>query len=155
MAVSQFSKFLEINNLDFEISSTTESTHTAQEAAAVHEVPVSNIVKSLLTKDQVNERYYLFLVPGDQRLDLGTYSNTLDCSLRMAEAQEVKTVTGYSIGGVPPFGHQQPLNTHILDGFDASTALVAAAGSSNAVFHISYTELVQVISDLKKLRYYA
>lgn len=149
MAVSQFKSFLAENDLDFEIIiSDGASTHTAQQAADVHGVPVSNIVKSLLTNCEIDcaSRYILFLVPGDKRLDFEFWQKELGAEkMRMANADEVKSITGYSIGGVPPFGHTAKLETYIADGFDADSLLVAAAGSHDAVFKIDLSKLRSIV----------
>lgn len=146
MAVETFKKYIEDNGVvNIEVLISDEATHTAQQAADVHGVPVSNIVKSLLTCGAGG--FYLILVPGDKRLDLDIWKAKLDESeLRMANADEVKSMTGYSIGGVPPFGHYQKLKTFIDDGFDKSTQLVAAAGSANSVFKIDYDYLARLVS---------
>jgi prolyl-tRNA editing enzyme YbaK/EbsC (Cys-tRNA(Pro) deacylase) len=142
MAVRDFKAFLETNNLDLEIIETDDATKTAAEAAEVHGVPVSNIVKSLLVK--VDRSFKLFLTPGDRLLDLEKIKNDFKADeVRMANADEVKELTGYSIGGVPPFGHKQGIETHVVEGFDKDIELVAAAGSGNSVFKINFKKLVQ------------
>jgi len=132
-----FEQYIKDNNLDIELIQTDESTRTAQDAANTHHVPVSNIVKSLLTK--VNDKFVLYLVPGDKRLNLDEIGG------RMATADEVKEITGYSIGGVPPFGHKVKLETHIIDGFDRDKILLAAGGKPNIIFKISLKELQVLI----------
>ncbi len=132
-----FEEYIKTNNLDIELLETEESTRTAQDAANTHNVPVSNIVKSLLTK--VGDNFVLYLVPGDRRLDLESIGG------RMANADEVKEVTGYSIGGVPPFGHLTKLETHIMEGFDSSKILLGAGGKPNIVFKITLEKLKSLI----------
>ena len=107
MAVIFFKeKLRELLISDIEIIETQESTRTAQEAADTHNVPVSNIVKSLLVR--IENRFELHLVPGDKRLDIeGIKKKNMTENVSMANADEVKMITGYSIGGVPPFGHKQ------------------------------------------------
>ncbi len=146
MAVIFFKeKLRELLISDIEIIETQESTRTAQEAADTHNVPVSNIVKSLLVR--IENRFELHLVPGDKRLDIeGIKKKNMTENVSMANADEVKMITGYSIGGVPPFGHKQRIETVIEDGFDKLINLVAAAGSSNSVFKISYERLEQLVS---------
>jgi prolyl-tRNA editing enzyme YbaK/EbsC (Cys-tRNA(Pro) deacylase) len=145
MAVKDFKTFLEANNLDIQIIETTDATKTAAEAAQVHGVPVSNIVKSLLLK--VDDSFKLFLTPGDRRVDMEKVKKDFGASqVRMADADEVKEMTGYSIGGVPPFGHPKRIETHIVDGFDDSIELVAAAGSGNSVFRITMSALKDILS---------
>lgn len=146
MAVIFFKeKLRELLITDIEIIETQESTRTAQEAADTHNVPVSNIVKSLLVR--IDNRFELHLVPGDKRLDIESIKRKNNTeNVNMANADEVKMITGYSIGGVPPFAHKQRIETVIEDGFDKSISLVAAAGSSNSVFKISYERLEQLVS---------
>jgi len=74
---------------------------------------------------------------GDRRLKLPE-------GARMANASEVKEVTGHSIGGVPPFGHQQPLRTVIVDGFDPTTPLWAAAGAADTNFQTTLGDLQKI-----------
>lgn len=145
MAVETFRKYIEENKIDIVIINSDESTHTAVEAATVNGVPVSNIVKSLLVK--IDNDFILFLVPGDRRLDLESLRKRFNTeNIRMANAEEVKENTGYSIGGVPPFGHIKKLKTYIEDGFDINKEVVAAAGSSNSVFKCYLDELEKIIS---------
>lgn len=140
MATQTFKNYLEKNNLDIKVIETTQPTRTAQEAADTHGVPVSNIVKSLLVK--VDEEFKLFLVPGDKRLDLEDLKKRFNTeNIRMATADEVKEVTGFSIGGVPPFGHTNPIPTYIEEGFDENKAIAAAAGSGNSVFKTTLSNL--------------
>ncbi len=144
MAVSEFKKYIENNSIDVAIVESVQPTHSAVDASKVHGVPVSNIVKSLLV--YVDGGFKLFLTPGDKRLDLEKIKGDLSAlDVRMAEAREVKSITGYSIGGVPPFGHTQKLETYIVEGFDSSSELVAAAGSANSVFKISLDRLSEIV----------
>jgi prolyl-tRNA editing enzyme YbaK/EbsC (Cys-tRNA(Pro) deacylase) len=138
MAANKFKEFLKENNLKITVLESPEKTHTAQQAADVHKVPVKNIVKSILVK--IDGEFVLFLVPGDKKIDLKEKNCTI------AQAHEVKNITGYSIGGVPPFGHKQKIRTYIEDGFEKNEKLLAAAGSPNSVFKISFDELEKIIS---------
>lgn len=132
-----FEEYIQKNNIDIQLIETEEPTRTALEAATTHNVPISNIVKSLLVKKDII--FELYLVPGDKRLDLEGIGGV------MANAQEVKDITGYTIGGVPPFGHRQKLVTHIVEGFNTNEELVAAGGKPNIVFRISLERLKQLI----------
>ena len=134
--MNPFEQYIKDNNIDIQLLETDETTKTAQDAANTHNVPVSNIVKSLLVK--VNDKYEIYLVPGDKRLDLERIGG------RMATADEVKDITGYSIGGVPPFGHKDKIVTHIEEGFDSSKTLLAAGGKPNVIFRISLEELTSL-----------
>ncbi|MBI2356493.1 YbaK/EbsC family protein [Candidatus Dojkabacteria bacterium] len=145
MAYSTFQKYIKDNGIDLEIIVTDEPTKTAEQASQVHGVPVSNIVKSLLVN--VEGVFKLFLVPGDRRLDFEEIKRRFNAKdVRMANADEVKDITGYSIGGVPPFGHTTKLVTYVEEGFNKEIELVAAAGSGNSVFKIGYEKLREIIS---------
>ncbi len=138
MSTKKFKDYLDKNNLDIEILQSSEKTHTAQQAAQVHNVSVENIVKSILVK--IDNEFVLFLVPGNKRIDLKAKNCTI------AKPEEVKNITGYSIGGVPPFGHKQKIKTFVEKGFNKKEKLLAAAGSPNSVFKIDFDELERIIS---------
>ena len=144
MAVSLFEKFVKENSLDIKVVESSEPTKTAGEAARVHKVPVSNIVKSLVVK--ADDEYWVCLCPGDRRLDLGDLRARLGKgSVQMAAANEVKKATGHSIGGIPPFGHTQPLKTIVVEGFDPAQPLWAAAGAADTNFQITLSELEKIV----------
>lgn len=144
MAVLQFENAFKNFFPEGEILISDEPTKTAQQAADVHGVPVSAIVKSILLKS--DDEFVLFLVPGDKRIDLEIAAQKLSArNIRMATPEEVKLVTGYSIGGVPPFGHNTQIRTIIWEGFPEKGMVVPAAGAGNAVFKIDIIKLKQII----------
>ena len=136
--MNRFEQYLKQNKIsDISIITSEEDTNTAEQAANTHNVPVSNIVKSLVVK--TDNEFVLYLVPGDKRLDMERVGG------RMANAEEVKEITGYSIGGVPPFGHTTKLKTYIVDGFNKDEIVVAAGGKPNTVFKIALKRLKELI----------
>ncbi len=145
MAIELFQKFLNKNNLNITILESENKTHTAQQAADAHSVPIQNIVKSILVK--IDTQFCLFLVPGDKKIDLVEKKKFFNAKqIEIAKPEEVKNITGYSIGGVPPFGHKTKITVYIEKGFDKSQELLAAAGSPNAVFKISLETLQEITS---------
>ncbi len=147
MATKVFNSYLNQNNLDIKPVQSDQVTKTAEEAAQVHGVPVSNIVKSLVVK--VGEEFVIVLCPGDRKVDFTELKEILgkkDVQVKMADPDEVKEVTGHSIGGVPPFGHKQKLKTVILDGFDSEQPLWAAAGAADVNFETRLQQLRDIIS---------
>jgi len=146
MPVELFEKFIKENNLDIKPVKSDVLTTTAQEAANVHKVPVSNIVKSLVIK--ADDEFFIVLCPGDKRLDFQELKKMLNKNeIRMADASEVKEITGHSVGGVPPFGHKQPIKTIILDGFNQNEPLWAAAGRADTNFKTSLSELKKILKE--------
>jgi prolyl-tRNA editing enzyme YbaK/EbsC (Cys-tRNA(Pro) deacylase) len=118
------------------------STHTAQEAADAVGAPVGAIVKSLVFL--ADDSPILVLASGPNRVNSDALGERLGLTLRKADADTVKAVTGFSIGGVPPFGHPAALMTVMDEDFFALEELWAAAGSSTAVFAISPARLQEL-----------
>jgi prolyl-tRNA editing enzyme YbaK/EbsC (Cys-tRNA(Pro) deacylase) len=119
------------------------STRTAQEAAAACGCGVAQIVKSLLFTGAASGRGYLLLVSGANRVDERATSALLGEGLARPDAERVRAMTGFAIGGVPPLGHATPSSVWIdedLLGFDV---VWAAAGHPSAVFPIDPKELAR------------
>jgi prolyl-tRNA editing enzyme YbaK/EbsC (Cys-tRNA(Pro) deacylase) len=123
-----------------------ESTHTAQQAADAIGCEVAAIVKSLLflAGPEDAREPVLVLASGPNRVDTELVAAIVGAPVTMSDARTVKLVTGYSIGGVPPLGHPEPLRT-VLDVSLLDLAEVwAAAGSASSVFPIAPTRLVEL-----------
>ena len=125
-----------------EVRTMKESTHTAEEAAAAVQCPVGAIVKSLVFL--ADDEPLLVLVSGPNRVDTNTLGEELRSVITKADARRVKEATGYSIGGVPPFGHSARLRTVIDTDLLSHDQLWAAAGSATAVFPITPDSLVEL-----------
>ena len=114
---------------------------TAQMAAAALGVDVGRIVKSLLFVGAESGTPYLLLVSGANRVHEKRVGRLIGERLERSDADFVKQHTGFSIGGVSPFGHPAPLATYLdaaLFGFDT---VWAAAGDPRAVFEITAADL--------------
>ena len=129
-------------HLDLTIVEHTDSTHTAQEAADAVGAPVGAIVKSLVFI--ADDTPLLVLVSGPNRVNAGALGDRLGRVLHKADADLVKSATGFSIGGVPPFGHPQPLETVMDEDFFALEEVWSAAGSATAVFALSPQRLQEL-----------
>lgn len=125
-----------------EVKEFAESTHTAEEAAAAIGTTVGQIVKSLVFL--VGETPILALVSGTNRVDTGKLAAAVGGKVRRADAESVRTATGYAIGGVPPLGHATPLRTFLDRDLLRYETVWAAAGTPNAVFAITPGELRRV-----------
>jgi prolyl-tRNA editing enzyme YbaK/EbsC (Cys-tRNA(Pro) deacylase) len=135
-------RFLEnISPLTVDVTEMPESTHTAVEAAQAVGAGVEAIVKSLVfLADGVP---LLVLASGPTRVNVDALGQRLGVTLKKADADTVKAHTGYSIGGVPPFGHTSPITTVMDEDFMDLDVLWAAAGSSKAVFPLSPEKLLE------------
>lgn len=142
MAVDTFLRALPALGLEVEIREMDDTTHTAVEAAAAVGAPVEAIVKSLLFATDAEP--VLVLASGPNRVDLALVSAVVGAPVTMADAKTVKRVTGYSIGGVPPFGHPSPLRTVMDESLLRLDTVWAAAGSARAVFPIAPERLAEI-----------
>ena len=125
------------------------SAKTALDAANSLNCEVGAIVKSLLIK--IENDFLLCLVSGDKRCSLNKLKKISEKkNVRMASADEVKKITGYTIGGVSPIGHLNKINILIDHTFDRFTDLFAAAGHPNCVFKIDFKNLQKITKGLIK-----
>ncbi|CAN5630492.1 YbaK/EbsC family protein [soil metagenome] len=122
------------------IVSSGTSTHTAAEAAQAVGAQVGQIVKSLVfvvDRDDGPEGC-IALVSGANTVDLGRLAAALtESRLRRATADEARALTGFTIGGIPPFGHQAALRTVMDPDLGRHETVWAAAGTPNAVFEVA------------------
>tara|TARA_B100001057_G_scaffold394653_1_gene403891 strand:+ start:10 stop:489 length:480 start_codon:yes stop_codon:yes gene_type:complete len=119
------------------------SARTALEAAASLGCEIGAIVKSLLFKTENN--FTLCLVAGDKKASLNKIKKKLSIkNSSMASANDVKNITGYTIGGVSPIGHLNEVNILIDKSLDRFNFLFAAAGHPNCVFEISFEDLQKI-----------
>lgn len=130
--------------LPAEIVEAAADTRTAAQAAEAAGCALDQIVKSILFKGEASGRLCLFLTAGGNQIALAAASALAGEPLGRAEAEEVRRVTGFAIGGVAPLGHLQPLpvwmDPRLLD-----FALVwAAAGTPRHIFAIAPATLQQL-----------
>ena len=122
---------------------------TANEAADSLKCDVGAIVKSLLFRAE--ESFLICLVAGDKRCSLNKLKKILKKKdVSMANADEVKQNTGFSIGGVSPVAHIKKLDVLIDKSLKRFENVFAAAGHPNCVFKISYNDLVKMTNGSEK-----
>jgi prolyl-tRNA editing enzyme YbaK/EbsC (Cys-tRNA(Pro) deacylase) len=112
------------------------TTRTAEEAAAACGCDVAEIVKSLVFKGAESGAPYLLLVSGRNRVDEAAVAVSIGEALERMPGKEVRTVTGFAIGGIPPFGHVTPLAVFIDEDLLGHARVWAAAGTPHAVFEV-------------------
>ena len=128
-----------------------ETARTAQDAATALGCNVGAIVKSLLF--QSSDRFVLCLVSGDKRCSLNKLKKILnEKDVFMAKPDDVKKITGYTIGGVSPVGHLNKIKIYIDNNLERFKTVFAAAGHPNCVFKIEYKQLIELTSgEIKEL----
>jgi prolyl-tRNA editing enzyme YbaK/EbsC (Cys-tRNA(Pro) deacylase) len=120
------------------------STRTALEAAQAVGCQVGQIVKSLVFKAKRSERPILVIASGQNRVDEKRIEALIGEPLGKADADFVRQRTGFVIGGVPPVGHLEKLETYIDQDLLQFDELWAAAGTPHAVFRLKPAELLQM-----------
>lgn len=114
---------------------------TAQMAADALGIEVGRIVKSLVFRGAESGRPYLLLVSGANRVHERRVGRLIGEKLDRSDADFVKTHTGFSIGGVSPYGHPAPLATFIDEALFGFSTVWAAAGHPRSVFEITAADL--------------
>ncbi len=134
---------LEAAGLDVTVVNLQKSARTAQLAADALGVDLGSIVKSLVFL--VDGEPVLALVAGDRRVDPAKLKALSGARrVMIAGAERVRSETGFSVGGVPPVGHQRPLPTWIDASLGRFETVYAAAGHPRAVFPIAFESLLRI-----------
>ena len=137
-SIKEFDQNLEVICLE-------KTARTAQDAATALGCNVGAIVKSLLFK--IEKSFVLCLVSGDKRCSLNKLKKILDENdVSMAKPDDVKKITGYTIGGVSPVGHLNKLKIYIDTNLERFKTVFAAAGHPNCVFEIEFNQLSKLTS---------
>lgn len=118
-----------------------ESTRTAQEAADRVGCELGQIVKSLIFRGKTSNKPILVLTSGANRVDEKLISHYAGEPIGRADPDFVRTVTGFAIGGIPPIGHIEKMETYLDEDFLQYSTIWAAAGTPNAIFELKTEDL--------------
>ena len=140
----RFQVALTAAGLEREITELPGSTRTAEEAAASVGCEVAQIAKSLVFRGQSSDSAVLVIMSGVNRVDTDKLAEQINEPVGRADADFVRQVTGFAIGGVPPFGHVSELTTLLDEDLMALDRIWAAAGGPFSVFETTPNELAQV-----------
>ncbi|GAB4394176.1 MAG: hypothetical protein Tsb0032_16910 [Kiloniellaceae bacterium] len=133
---------IEAAGFDFEVKQFPASTRTSEEAAAAIGCEVAQIAKSLIFRAKESNRPVLVMASGANRVDEKAVGRLLGEKLARADADFVRSATGFAIGGVPPVGHRETPVAFIDEDLMVLEEIWAAAGTPNAVFRLTPAELV-------------
>ena len=135
-ALSDFDESLKIETL-------ISSARTAKDASESLKTEVGSIVKSLLLRRKSS--FLLCLVAGDKRCSQNKIKKLLnEKNVSMASADQVKEITGFTIGGVSPVGHLNKVDIFIDESLARFTNLFAAAGHPYSIFKINFDNLCKI-----------
>ena len=129
------------STLDVQVLDT--SARTAKDAASSLKTEVGSIVKSLLLRTK--NSFLLCLVAGDKRCSLNKVKKLInEKDVCMANADQVKQITGFTIGGVSPVGHLNKIDIFIDKSLGRFTSIFAAAGHPHSIFKIDFENLCKI-----------
>ena len=128
-------------DLTLQVIELPSSTRTAQEAAQTIGCLVEQIVKSIIFRAQNSGRPILVLASGANRIDEKKISAVVNEPIAKAKANFVKERIGFVIGGVPPLGHSELIETYIDQDLLQYEELWAAAGTPHAVFKLNSADV--------------
>ena len=134
-------EYLSTNGFAFEVKELPGSTRTAQEAADSIGCTVAQIAKSLVFREKKTDRPILVIASGCNRVDIKKIQRTEGIELGQADGKFVKERVGYAIGGVPPVGHNEALETLLDRDLKNCDIIWAAAGTPFAVFQLKPADL--------------
>ena len=140
--IKQFDSSLKIIVLD-------KTARTAKDAATALNCEVGAIVKSLVLR--ADNGFLICLVAGDKRCSLNKLKKLIGKKdVCMAEAEQVKSQTGFSIGGVSPVAHLNKLEVLIDNSLGRFKDVFSAAGHPNCIFKIGYSQLIKITNGSEK-----
>ena len=147
--VKKVKEFIKKFDPKLEVLALDTTARTAQDAANSLKCEVGAIVKSLLFRTE--NSFLICLIAGDKRCSLNKLKKILQKKdVSMANAEEVKKNTGFSIGGVAPVAHATSLDILIDKSLNRFPYIFAAAGHPNCVFKITYDDLIKITKGSEK-----
>ena len=142
-SVKRVVKVLSDFDSNLKVEALNSSARTAVDAAASLNCEVGAIVKSLLLR--TDDSFILCLVSGDKRCSLNKIKKMINKKdVSMANADQVKSQTGFSIGGVSPVAHLEKIKILIDTSLSRYENVYAAAGHPNSIFKITYRQLIKL-----------
>ena len=142
-SVQRVVRSLEDFDSNLKVQVLESSARTAKDAAMSLNCEVGAIVKSLLLR--TDDSFILCLVSGDKKCSLNKVKKILNKKdVSMANAAQVKSQTGFSIGGVSPVAHLEKIEILIDSSLSRYENVYAAAGHPNSIFKITYKQLVKL-----------
>ena len=147
--VKRVQEFIKRFDSKLEVLILETTARTAQDAASSLKCEVGAIVKSLLFR--ANGNFLICLIAGDRRCSLNKLKKILEKKdVSMANADEVKENTGFSIGGVAPIAHIKKLDILVDKSLNRFENVFGAAGHPNCVFKINYSQLIKITNGTEK-----
>ena len=135
-------RFLSEHSVPVELVELNQSTRTSQMAADALKCDLAQIGKSIVF---VNDKAVVAVISGDKRVDDQKLSKIVSHRVHIADADSVRRLTGYVIGGVPPFPHNKDVSVLLDSSLSRFEEIWTAAGTPNSVFKIKVDTLKSLL----------
>ena len=143
-SIQRVQQALRAHHCSSEIKQLDDSAHTAQQAATALGCDVAQIVKSLVFKTKNTDQAVLALISGEWQLNMDSLAAVVGQPIVKADAQFVKSQTGFSIGGVAPLGSINRLPVYMDESLLRHNEVWAAGGHPKAIFSINPEQLLAI-----------
>lgn len=130
--------------IDAQVVEFEQSTRTSAEAAAAIGCSVAEIAKSIVFRAKQSDQAVLVVASGDNRVSEAKVKRLVGEALGRADADFVRSATGYAIGGVAPLGHAQPVKVLLDEDLRRFAVIWAAAGTPFSVFPLTPDALARL-----------
>ncbi len=140
-SASRVQQALEAAGIESRVVELPQTTRSAQEAALALGCEVEQIAKSVVFRRVDTGRPVLVVLRGVDRVDTQRLADHIGSAVERANPEFVREATGFAIGGVPPLGHETPIETIVDAGLLRYDVVWAAAGTPNAVFRANPRQL--------------
>ncbi|TDT77733.1 prolyl-tRNA editing enzyme YbaK/EbsC (Cys-tRNA(Pro) deacylase) [Litoreibacter halocynthiae] len=141
-SLKRVTKALADAGIDAQIVETSDQTRTAEQAAAQAGCVVDQIAKSIIFKGEDSNLAVLFITAGGNQVDAAKASTVAGEVLGKADADLIRTQTGFAIGGVSPVGHLNSIRTFIDPRLTEFELIWAAAGTPRHIFSLAPSDLI-------------
>ncbi|MEM3703937.1 MAG: YbaK/EbsC family protein [Candidatus Bathyarchaeia archaeon] len=128
----------------YEVIEFQQATRSSQDAAKAIGCYVGQIAKSIIFRTSVSKKPVLVIASGANKVNEKRIAHFVNEPVEKADAEFVREMTGFAIGGVPPVGHLQKIETFIDEDLFNYEVIWAAAGTPHAVFALSPQDMVKM-----------
>lgn len=122
----------------------TVSTKSAQDAASAIGVELNQIAKSIVMRGKDSGNLYLFITAGGNRVSAERAAEVLGEEITRADADVIRSQTGFAIGGVAPIGHLHPIDAIFDPKLAEFSTIWAAGGTPRHMFEIAPSDILRI-----------
>ena len=140
-------KELNIEYTEFEEAGVTK---TVDDAAKTLNIERGQVAKSILVKPSKKEHFAMIIASGDKKISSKKMRAYFECKTSFANAEDTFNLTGFTFGGVCPFGIDRNLIDVLVDkSMSRFDALYIACVSDSSLAKMTYNEILEKISNIE------